>query len=57
MDTLLKTNCDDYCSDCGRCHDYQSRGIPWGEMAPKCRTGGLDDNDTMVPCQGNHYDD
>jgi hypothetical protein len=57
MHTLtLRVNCDDYCSDCGRCHNFQSRGIEWGNLAPKCLLDGLDDNDLAVSCQGNHND-
>jgi len=52
----LRVNCDDYCSDCGRCHDFASRAINWGEIAPKCQIGSLDDNDLMVECQGGHSD-
>jgi hypothetical protein len=55
MDTrILQTDCPDHCSDCGRCHDFQSRGIEWGNIAPKCLLDGLDDNDLAVPCQGDH---
>lgn len=53
MDTMiLKVNCDDYCSDCGRCH--RNRDILWGEIAPPCLTGQSNDEDFEVQCT--HYD-
>ena len=53
----LRADCPDYCIECGRCHDFQSRSIWWGEIAPKCKAGGIDDDDLDVPCQGDHdYD-
>lgn len=53
-----RTECDDYCSDCGRCHDFESRSINWGEIAPACLIGAITQDNFQIPCvEYGHLDD